>query len=318
MKMPSNLRLSPFFLFIAAGCVVAQEFAMRGVPITVEAYVSDSEGRPVEGATVSLALPRYALGDSGQRVEAKTNANGIVSISGNAHQDYSVEVTKPGYYKTMGPHHSINTDKGLRQYASGVQKISLELRSVRSPIIGISKNVDRLQLPDFDKKLGFDLEVGDWVTPYGKGVFADLVIIVGGFFTTLDDYDQSLTLTFSHPGDGIKLLKIPPRIGSSLRFPYEAPLSGYESQRVWRKTFDGKTRTTNIDSSGETNYIIRIRTELDDQGNVRRAMYGIIDGDVVIGGNTEIGRNISFTYALNPDWTRNIEFDPAKTASSPR
>lgn len=37
-----------------------------------------------------------------------------------------------------------------------------------------------------------------------------------------------------------------------------------------------------------------------------------------MGGNNEIGRNVSFTYALNPDWTRNLEFDPAKTVSSPR
>lgn len=46
--------------------------------------------------------------------------------------------------------------------------------------------------------------------------------------------------------------------------------------------------------------------------------YGVIASEVIIGGNNEIGRNVSFTYALNPDWTRNIEFDPAKVAVASR
>lgn len=290
---------------------------MPSVPITVEVHVRDPDGQPVTGATVRLALPRYRLGDKGQRAESNTNADGVATVSGTAQQDYSVSVEKPGYYPTQGPWRGINDEKSFQQYAVGVQRIDLELRPVRNPISGITKVV-RIKLPAFDRALGFDLEAGDWVAPFGKGTVPDLIFTVGGYFKGLNDYDQSLTLTFTNPGDGIMLMKIAPRIGSMFKFPYEAPLKSYEPRRVWTKNFNGKTEATNIDGSGETNYIFRVRTELDEKGNVRRALYGVIASEVILGGNNEIGRNVSFTYALNPDWTRNLEFDPKKTASSPR
>jgi len=318
MKTLIAIVLGSWAYLLASGCAIAQELMMPAIPITVEAHVRNSDGNPVEGATVNLSLPRYRLGDRNEKTSALTNEQGLAIVKGIAQQDYILGAGKNGYYYTVGPHRDINDEKSREQYSAGVQKIDLELRAVRNPIKGIRKGVDRVNLPAFDTPLGFDLEVGDWIAPYGKGKTSDFVFTVRGYFRTLNDYDQSLTLTFSNPGDGITLFKHPEQFGSALKWPYEAPLNGYESQRVWRKTFDGKTRTTNLDNSGETNYIFRVRTELDEHGNLRRAMHGVISSEVVIGGNNEIGRNLSFTYAVNPDWTRNIEFDPVKTASSPR
>lgn len=317
MKLKLISAFCAWLLSLTNGCAAAQELAMPSVPITVEAHVRDPDGQPIGGVTVRLALPRYRLGDKSQRAESITNADGEATVSGIAQQDYSVSVEKAGYYPTQGPWRGINDEKGFRQFAVGTQRIDLELRSVQNPIRGISKAV-RIQLPAFDRPLGFDLEAGDWVAPFGNGTVPDLIFTVGGYFKGLNNYDQSLTLTFTNPGDGIILMKIAPRTGSMFKFPYEAPLNGYEPRRVWTKTFNGKTEATNIDGSGETDYIFRVRTELDEKGNVRRALYGVIASEVVIGGNNEIGRNVSFTYALNPDWTRNIEFDPASMTASPR
>ena len=306
-------------LLVSSGCAIAQDLVMPAVPITVEASVRDPEGSPVEDATVHMSLPRYRLGDKYQASIAKTDKGGVATVSGIAQQDYMLSAEKPGYYRTQGPHRGINDEKSFQQYAVGVQKIDLELRPVRNPIVGISRDVDRRLLPKTDgSPLGFDLEIGDWVAPYGKGKTSDFIFTVGGYFKSLNDFADSLTLTFSNSGDGIMPFWHPRQLGSALKWPYEAPLSGYESQRVWRQAFDGKRHTNNLDRSGEMNYLFRIRTELDEKGNVRRAMYGVISNEVVMGGNNEIGRNVSFTYALNPDWTRNLEFDPAKTASSPR
>jgi len=302
---------SVFLAFAATGCVSAEQLPMRAIPITVHVYVHDSDGKPVEGAQVHLFLPRYRLGDQNQVADAFTNADGVAVATGTAQQDYQVGADKPGYYHTAGPHRSIDTDTSFKQFAAGDQQVELELRQIRNPIVGITKEV-RAKLPTLDKPVGFDLEVGDWVTPYGTGSTADLVFKVGGYFKNLHDYDQSLVLTFSNSGDGIILLKLPARGGPVFKFPYEAPSEGYESQRIWTKTFNGKTESTTIDGSGETNYILRIRSTFDEKGNVSRAMYAVIDGEVVLGGNNEIGRNVSFTYRLNPDWARNIEFSPEK------
>lgn len=319
MKTLLTSAIGAWALLLSPGCMIAQDLAMPAIPITVEARVRDPQGLPVEDATVYLALPRYRLGDKNQDSKGQTNKEGVATVSGIAQQDYKLSAEKPGYYRTQGPRRGINDEKSFPQYAVGVQKIEMELRPVRDPIIGISRDVDRRLLPKTDgSSLGFDLEVGDWVAPYGKGKNSDFIFTVGGHFNGLNDYDQSLALSFSKQGDGIIVFKHPKQLGSALKWPYEAPLSGYEPQRVWRKTFDGKSRTSNLDTSGDINYLFRVRTELDEQGNVRRAMYGVISNEVVIGGNNEVGRNVSFTYALNPKWTRNLEFDPAKTASSPR
>jgi hypothetical protein len=294
---------------------------MPSVPITVEAHVRDTDGQPVAGAMVHLALPRYRLGDKGQRVDSRTRADGVATVSGNAQQDYSVNVEKAGYYPTQGPWRGINDEKSFQKYAVGVQNINLELRPIRNPIRGIVKTVDRIPLPAVEKPIGFDLEVGDWVAPSGKGRVADFVFRLEGRFNSPRDYDQTFMLTFSNAQDGIMQVKYPVRTGPAFKFPYEAPLAGYESQHVWllRWTASGGSSGTSIDLNGETNYIFRVRTELDEKGDVRRALCGTIAGDLVpVAGNNEIGRNVSFTYALNPDWTRNIEFDPAKVAAAPR
>ena len=296
----------------AGGCAWSQQPAIPAHPIALLVFVHDPQGIPIEGATVHLALPRYREGDKDERADAMSDRAGIAEISGIAQLDYSTSAEKLGYYRTTGPRRSIDTPKGLQQNAVGLQKISLELRPIRNPTRGITRSVDRLRIPIFGKPLGFDLEEGDWVIPNGKGVTSDLIFTVTGYFKSLSEYNQVLTLTFADPNDGIMPVKFPPRAGSAFKFPYEAPLLGYEPSRKWHCSYDGKARQTDVDLSDETHYILRVRTERDDHGNVRRALYGIIGSEVVLGGNNDLGRNLSFTYVLNPDWTRNLEFDPKK------
>lgn len=322
MKNQCFMALCAVSLSIGTVCgAVAQEPAMPAVPITVEVHVRDPDGLPVKGATVHLALPRYRLGDKDHHAETSTDESGIATVSGIAQQDYQVGVDKVGYYHTTGPHRGINTPKGFQQYAVGVQRMDLELRPIRNPIRSITKFVNRMQLPAFAKPVGFDLEMGDWVAPYGKGRMADFIFKLEGRFSAPRDYDQTFTLTFSQPQDGILLVKYPVRTGSAFKFPYEAPLTGYESRCLWRLRWNGAEGSvgTTFDLTGETNYIFRVRSEVDEAGNVVRAWYGVVSGDFIpVGGNQDLGRNISFTYALNPDGTRNLEFDPEKTAASPR
>ncbi len=307
-----SIMLCAWFLPLGAGCALAQELALPAVPITVEAYVSDPDGKPVEGAIVHLSLPRYRLGDQNQWADSNANKEGLAVVSGVAQQDYSVSVSKTGYYPTYGLHRNIDTNIGFQKYAIGVQKIDLELRPIKDPVHGISKFVDRLRIPVKDAPAGFDLEIGDWVAPFGKGKSADLVFSLSGYIKSNRDYDLKLTLSFSQAGDGLILAKYPPRIGSAFKFPYEAPLTGYKTQRGWRSSYDGKSLKMNFGNNGETNYIFRVRTEQDEKGNVRRALYGRIGGEVLLGGSVELVQNVNFTYVLNPDWTRNLEFDSRK------
>lgn len=321
MKTLTGLTLIASCGFSGPGCAIAQDLAMPAIPITVDVTVRDPDGRPVENVTVNLSLPRYRLGDKNQKVSALTDTHGGVRLTGIAQQDYIVGAGKQGFYYTVGPHRVINDEKGFQRFATGVQKVELELRPKKNPIFGIRIGVDRRPLPVTEGPMGFDLEVGDWVAPFGKGKTSDFIFTLEGRFTSIRDYEQRFTLRFSRPLDGIMSFRHPKQLGSALKWPYEAPLTGYDSSHAWVLKWDPKQggRGETVDHSGETNYIFRVRSEVDENGNLIRAMYGVVSGDFIpVAGNNEIGRSLSFIYALNPDWTRNLEFDPEKTVSSPR
>lgn len=284
--------------------------------IDVRAEVFDPDGQPVENATVVMGAPRYGrLGDTGKETSSTTDKKGIAQLSIQAYTDYALAVSKPGYYRTVGPHRSIATPTQAAKYAAGPQVIPLELRPIRNPIRGVTKVVYRSRLPGFDKPAGFDLLTGDWVAPLGKGSVADLVFTLSGYVRNQQDFDEKLSVNFSRADDGIMVLKAPPNTGPVFKFPYEAPTEGYLSSREWRNAYDGKTRRLDNDLSRETNYIFRVRSERDEKGNVIRALYGVIVDEIEVLGTNETGFNITFCYRLNPDYTRNLEFDPPEVAT---
>ena len=283
--------------------------------IDVRAEVYDPDGQPVESATVVLGAPRYRMGEKDVKTEAQTDKKGIAELSVQAETDYALAVSKPGYYRTVGPHRSIATPTQATKYATGTQVVRLELRPIRNPLRGVTRVVYRSPLPGFGKSAGFDLLVGDWVAPFGKGSVADFIFTLTGYVRSQQDFDENLSLAFSQIGDGIMVFKAPPNSGSVFKFPYDAPLDDYLLTRAWRNAYDGKTRRLDNDLSRETNYIFRVRSERDGKGNVIRALYGVIVDEIEVLGTNETGFNITFCYRLNPDYTRNLEFDPPEVAT---
>ena len=61
----------------------------------------------------------------------------------------------------------------------------------------------------------------------------------------------------------------------------------------------------------DIHYVFRIRTEVDEDGNIVEAMYGKVYGEIR-GGFSWGGPSVGFTYYLNPTGTRNLEYDPPK------
>ena len=119
-----------------------------------------------------------------------------------------------------------------------------------------------------------------------------------------------MIITFSNEFDGIQQIKDDRKYGSMLKLPRYAPENGYKKTiRLTRKmTLKEPVKQSFAD---DNNYIFRIRAEGKD-GKIIRAMYGKIHGDIEFyskGPNTAV---IIFKYYLNPDYSRNLEFDPNK------
>jgi hypothetical protein len=158
-------------------------------------------------------------------------------------------------------------------------------------------------VPDLDKPVGYDFEVGDWVGPYGKGVSAD--IFFTAHFDKHDDGESDFTLTVSFPNaeDGLQEFSVPQYYlntrDSALWSAQMAPTNGYNAQWI---QVDNRKRGQPIETNRNPNrnYYFRVRTKVDDRGNIVSAHYGKIYGDFM-----------QFSYYFNPTPnSRNIEFDP--------
>ncbi len=86
---------------------------------------------------------------------------------------------------------------------NGVSHKPLCFKKIGKPVAMYAKSVN-LGMPAFDKPVGYDLEIGDWVGVYGKGVNAD--ILFTGYFKdkTNNKSDYTLTVTFPNPADGLQ------------------------------------------------------------------------------------------------------------------
>ena len=285
-------------------------------PITMRIFVHRPDGMPVEGAMVSLSSTYYRGKEiTGKDFKQITANDGFAVINAVTEFEYTISVVKSGYYRTNGPHRTIDTEESFRKYASGVQELSLELRPILSPIAAFvgSTVKSNKPLPSMNQPVGYDLVADDWIAPWGKGEQADFVFQVSGYAKAWRDHDQSLSLSFSNPGDGIQSFTYPKDEGSEFIFPYEAPIDGYAPSRVWRSQNNASGRQLDSESS-LTHYIFRIRTELNPDGSVKRALYGVIPNGLLFSpGVDKVGAY--FIYRLNPGWTRNLEFDPEMSAS---
>jgi hypothetical protein len=157
-----------------------------------------------------------------------------------------------------------------------------------------------------DEPLGFDLMAGDWVTPYGKGSHTDILFEVHRHINERK-FDANLAITFPNKGDGIVAMPAEAAANSEFVTSRAAAESGYGSAL--------DLHYSNTNKPGPVfGYAIRVQTVLDDNGNVKSALYGKIRGGFRFYAGTQAPHaGVGFDYYLNPTPNdRNVEFDPKR------
>jgi hypothetical protein len=299
-------------LVLAFTTIIAQGGCL---PVNVTVKVVDDENKPVSQADVEMIFTdaRQKEPGKGWGIDAKydkrkgvTDANGLFSASGATNFDISVSAEKSGYYKSSG---------GIAFYEGGNGKagnntVVLTFRKKNNPVPMYAKKTNAIKMPAVKQPLGYDVEKGDWVAPFGKGVTSDFIFTI--------DYEipknarvaetASLALAFSNDKDGIQ--EYNPDIGNQSVYiwPYEAPLDGY-LPTIEKHTALGSDRNL----KQYANYIFRVRTKTDKKGNILEAKYGKITGEIRVG----LDGYIVFSFYFNPDGTRNLEFDTEKNLFIP-
>lgn len=264
--------------------------------------VIDEVGNAVSDADVVVGyyVPSRAEQEisMGKKV-GKTWTNGVFKAVGPQSLDLFIQATKTNCYTSskkveLGPAYQYDAVKWS-------PTVTLVLKKIVEPIAMYAKWVD-VDPPNSRTRVGYDVFVGDWIAPYGKGAQADIFFFQSLRKRSESDFDYRLEVSFPNPGDGIQPFETSPEDrASALRSPHEAPKDGYKSE--WTKA---RAHHPGYANSGGLNddasFFIRVRTVLDEHGNVKSAHYGKIYGDFM-----------NFRYYVNPTVnSRNIEFDPTK------
>jgi hypothetical protein len=292
-------------IFITA---LALNFAHAQVPEpawNATVTVLDETNSPVANANVEMSFyvkTKPGESESGGNVQGLTDTNGVVLLShpNTGSIGVAFQATKAGYYPTTQSHEFVEFKDGDPEKWNPT--VTLMLKKIGSPIPMYAKYVENGP-PVFNEPVGYDLMIGDWVAPHGKGQTADIIFTGQLDKKSKNDFDYKLTVSFPKSGDGIQEFIVPPTRfagqGSELRSPHETPADGYQSQVI--RTMSRHPGQQSIDDhDGNRNYFFRVRTVLDENGNVKSALYGKIYGDFM-----------QFKYYLNPTPnSRNVEFDP--------
>lgn len=272
--------------------------------------VTDEDGLPIENAQVRANFHNASNGKTKLDIkEGATNLTGEVSVSGKTVGLVRYAVNKPGYYQSRGSYNFLK--RTAFKWEPENPAIQIVLRRVKNPVAMYARDTrdTNLEIPALDTDIGFDLTQFDWVPPYGKGEVADFIFNLHREYQDRTTHEGILLIKFSNQYDGISKFSVDDRVASDFKYPYEAVNNGYTDKiEITKVVKNGYNQNYDINV---TDYFFRIRSE--GEGNkYRKSMYGKIHGGIdfkLI--NTDTGY-IFFKYYLNPDYSRNVEYDVTK------
>jgi len=258
----------------------------------------DDAGNPVAGAKIQIGYDMTT-----NVIVGLTDTNGMFSASHTGRSvDLEFHAEKSGYYPFSMQYHM----GFYYKFDKWNPTLTILLRKVENPVPMYAKEQE-MKFPKLDEPIGFDLLAGDWVTPYGKGFHTDMLFKAHREIKNDREFSADLKVTFPMQGDGIMVAPQEAVDGSEFKTSRTAAETGYEPE------LDLHYSNTNQLLS-VFGYFIRVRTILDDNGNVKSALYGKIRGDFrFYAGTIAPTAGMGFDYYLNPAPNdRNVEFNPKR------
>lgn len=277
----------------------------------VTARVIDENGVPIQGAEAEVSFKFAKAGGIGldtKAVQGITDKDGLFTVTGQGMASISLFAKKDGYYMSGRGYEFKSSILSIR-WEPWNPTIEVVLKKKRNPVPMYMKGTNWIEVPAQETPVGYDLEKGDWVAPYGSGLTSDFIFAFMSNIKAYREYELKMTLKFSNELDGIQGFTANKNEQSLYKWPFEAPANGYRKELIKEIHKIPGTTQTNIDR--EANYIFRTRTKTDAQGNIITAWYGKVASEFELSpdGSKYL---IRFLYSLNPDGTRNLEEDPGR------
>jgi hypothetical protein len=315
MEATDGRMTMPNLMFPAILCTVALTaslaFAASEASLTVR--VVDQAGHPLAYVDVGVTFeqPKNKPGVWGSSdmltKRGKTDEQGLFSATANSGNYAGCGASAPGYYRSRRTIEFGSEKDGRYQPWNPI--LTLTLKNIIRPIPMYARHLET-DVPVLDDPVGFDLLESDWVAPYGHGKTSDMIFTTKKHVNSFDDFSAELHLAFSNKGDGLLVMPVDIQGGSELCSPQDAPDEGYLGRQLFVKA-NSKERGRHGLSGEPENYFLRVRTVLDDRGQVVSALYGKIYGRIEYFPVSHKTAKLRFTYYLNPVANdRNLEFDP--------
>lgn len=294
--------------FMLGSCTNAHEIGV---------HVIDEERKPIDNAEVMISFMRPVNGTS-RVFRGVTGSDGRFSARETITIGAFVKVEKTGYYSSIMDN----------EFAAKNYQVDVVMRRKVAPVPLVVRDLE-LAIPKNAKKIGVDLEVGDWVAPFGKGAVADFEVEFSNSFSGYryegEDWDRIRSAKVNEElseerlryvygrWDAVATIAAPGEMGfvvketdlnryCELTMPHEAPDAGYEAKlELQDSTYDEGMMAFDMPP-----LFLRSRVEVRD-GKVVRANYAKIPDGI----NLDARGGLRFTYYFNPrENDRNLEFDP--------
>jgi len=274
---------------------------------TIRVCIIDDVEQPVKGVKSRILSESWYDAPSGF-----SDTNGMFSVYlKDIYLGIGGWFTKDGYYKSHGMFWKWGMS-GNSIVPPANTNFTIVLKRIVEPVPMRSKTRAMMPeksqyttVPRLDEPVGYDLEIGDWVFPDGKGKITDVFFTVTGFYHGINEFELKMFMeipgahngfqTFHYPKSGAGAL-----LRSELPPPVVAPESGYE------KTFEFFTRRiptrnrTDFSNMETRRWLFRIRTEINEEGEIISANYGWTTEDISFG--TFQGKGLfTLFYYYNPD-----------------
>lgn len=290
-------------------CGIAASLTACATPPTVKMtlHIRDAE---TGGSLSNVEVKTQFRPDTNKRLitEIKqTDTNGVCVVEGPI--DYisiACGIKKEGYYKPQVQLNFTGRNRLLNRWEPWNPTIEVKLRKKKTPgpMVHRERSKNPLKVPVYDQPIGYDLEEDAFVKPHGKGSRSDLFFEFKRDFKNSQNYDVSCKISFPNEHDGIQECFFPKK-QFVFQWPYLAPTNNYKPELVWHSMrSNAKPVVHNFDEK-QVNYIFRIRTQVDEKGNVVSACYGKIEGPFGLGWADWV--NWVYWFNLDPN-ERSLEY----------
>jgi hypothetical protein len=292
----------------AAAAVVEKRLELPIARLTLRAL--DEQGVPISGARVEMsfeeAIPQWGGGRL-VAVTGQTDNEGRFSGEGHSVDIQGGQISKEGYYSSSPESFKFKTVVNGK-WQPWNPTLAVLLKKIVRPVPMYAKFKLETELPT-DGPIGFDLVESDWVAPYGHGKSGDLILKLTKRVASFHDFGAELLLGFPNKSDGIQETIDTSNGASRLRSPQEAPDTGY-GPTLSLLQGNSKERGEYGMKPQQKSYAFRVRTVLDERGQIVTALYGKIYDTIEYFPVESKTAKLRFTYYLNPTPNdRSLEFD---------